>query len=186
MKGRMCHTRPYTRAPLPEGEGRHFRSGKGKASTLDRAPPGGGQVKLCPYMLWVTGEGDWRIAPTEDTASQSGARMRLAGGSVVTADCLSEADPPSAENRRHDGRVGCCWALREASLRVARVKSGLPTVVPVLQDDAQDVVQQVDNPVRRGHVPRVRACCRPAVECNVVRRCASWRVVQDHAENVVQ
>jgi curved DNA-binding protein CbpA len=39
--------------------------------------------------------------------------------------------------------------------------SALPTVVVELHDDAQDVVRQVDDPIRRGHAPQMRPALGP-------------------------
>ena len=60
----------------------------------------------------------------------------------------------------------------------------LPAVVAVLPDHAEDVVQQVDDAVRRRHVPGIGAGRWPAVERDVVRRRSTWRVVQNDAQDV--
>ena len=55
-----------------------------------------------------------------------------------------------------------------------------------LQDDAQDVVRQVDHTVWRRHVPDVRANLRAAVVVRIVGRVALRREVQDHTQDVGQ
>ena len=57
----------------------------------------------------------------------------------------------------------------ELTRRHLRLSVSLLAVVIELQDDAEDVVRQVDHPIWRGHVPHIRTTTHTSVEVHVIR-----------------